>query len=788
MLSGLIGSAAMASLSAAFFVTALSAQVVPSREYIHLGGRVIAIENAVPVTITTSSLPTGVVGVAYSAQLIASGGSGSYTWSVTSGTTLPSGLSIGASTGTVTGTPTASGTSNVSFTVRDSSGNSYSSPPLSLSINVSLTITTASPLPGGVVGAAYSTQLNASGGISPYTWSVTSGRSLPAGLSLNASTGVITGTPTAGCSCSFTITVNDSAGDTYVSPQLALTIAAGVGITTTSLPNGAVSSVYSAQLAATGGTPPYSNWIVHSGSLPSGLTLNNSTGTISGTPTAVCTCSFTVTVKDNAGNTSPAQSLSIKIVSTLTITTTSLPGGLIGTPYSQTLSATGGTPPYSWSQSSGLLPPGFSPISSGGLISGTPQAPANTYSFTVKVTDAGGLTATQALSITTTAALTITAASSWVYASFTDTITASQPVTWSLSPGSPGSLSTAGPSTTTVYTAPNSISGTEYATITGTASGNSGSVTLLLVNPNPSLVPQSGSNFNVGQPVTFTMSVGDSAGWSTSNDYLILDLTPGIGYLPYWANGCMVQYEPYINKVWLVMDDSVDFQGGILGSSTVLSNSQCSVNLATGRYGLNGDILTVSFPVTFTQNYWGESAMFVYDDHGPWPAPYYFGLINLESPTPPNVTVTPPAMTLTANQGLPFAAAVSNLQNTTVSWYASAGSISPAGVYTAPSTVSSQRAVTVTATSANPRVAGSATVTLSPSIPANLHLSQMTISSGSYTYEAANSISADTGFVVNGAGSVNLQAGSYVVLGPGFQAGTGTGTPTLVVTINPNLQ
>jgi large repetitive protein len=383
---------------------------------------------------------------------------------------------------------------------------------------------------------------------------------LPAGVSLNASTGTITGTPTASCSCSFSITVTDSADNTYVSPQLALTIAAGVGITTTLLPNGVVSTAYSTQLAASGGTPPYSSWTVQSGSLPSGLNLNSTTGAIGGTPTAAGPCSFKVTVKDSAGNTSPAQSLSITIVSTLTITTTSLPGGLIGTLYSQTLGATGGTQPYTWSQASGSLPPGFSSISSGGLISGTPQQPVGTYNFSVKVTDAGGQTAVQALSITTTNPLTITAASNCVYASLTDTITASQSVTWSLSQGSPGSISTTGPSTSTVYTAPSSVTGTQYATITGTAGGNSGSVTLILVTPNPSLVPQSGSNFNVGQPVTFTMSVGDSAGWSTSNDYLILDLTPGLD-APYWADGCMVQYEAYIQKVWLVQDDGVDFRG-----------------------------------------------------------------------------------------------------------------------------------------------------------------------------------------------------------------------------------
>ncbi|MBE0568338.1 MAG: putative Ig domain-containing protein, partial [Deltaproteobacteria bacterium] len=181
-------------------------------------------------------------------------------------------------------------------------------------------------------------------------------------------------------------------------------------ITTASpLPAGTVGTAYSQTLAATGGTPPYS-WSVSSGSLPAGLSLS-SAGVLSGTPTTAATSGFTVQVT-GGGTATKAFSVTINAAAAVapTISTASLPAGTVGTAYSQTLAATGGTTPYSWSVSAGTLPAGLS-LSTGGVLSGTPTAAA-TSSFTVQVT--GGGTATKPLSVTinpeapSTGAVTIT--------------------------------------------------------------------------------------------------------------------------------------------------------------------------------------------------------------------------------------------------------------------------------------------------------------------------------------------------------------------------------------------
>jgi hypothetical protein len=150
-----------------------------------------------PVTITTSSLPNGQVGTAYSAMLTATGGTATYTWSLISGT-LPDGMSLNTSTGAIAGKPTVPVTSiQLTFKVTDSSN-----PTLTQSATLTLTIApetlaiTTTSLPNGQVGSAYSTTLTATGGTAPYTWSLISG-TLPDGVSLNAPTGAIAGTPTA---------------------------------------------------------------------------------------------------------------------------------------------------------------------------------------------------------------------------------------------------------------------------------------------------------------------------------------------------------------------------------------------------------------------------------------------------------------------------------------------------------------------------------------------------------------------------------------------------------------
>lgn len=170
-----------------------------------------------------------------------------------------------------------------------------------------LTITTQ-VLPGGNVGTAYSQTLEAIGGVPGYVWSLNAGSNpLPAGLSLNPS-GVISGTPTAAGTTTVTVLVTDSVGGA-ATRGLSLTISpAGVvplSITTASLlPGGTVGTVYNVTVAATGGTGTRS-WSILSGNLPVGLTLNPSTGVISGTPTTAGTSSFTIQVQDSG---SPQQS------------------------------------------------------------------------------------------------------------------------------------------------------------------------------------------------------------------------------------------------------------------------------------------------------------------------------------------------------------------------------------------------------------------------------------------------------------------------------------------------
>jgi hypothetical protein len=385
--------------------TAGIATITPSNTTGGSGPGVPFVINGAPVITTASPLPSVTAGVFYSTSFAVTGGTPPYgTWT---STTLPPGLSLSAG-GVLSGTPTTPGPYTFTVFVPDSAS-VVASKLFSLTVNGPLTITTASPLPNGALSSGYSQTFAATGGTPPYIfWSVTSG-ALPSGLSLNGDTGVLSGTPTATGTFNFTVRVTDSTDATGSKPFV-LTINPALTITTASpLPGGAVGSSYSQTFAATGGTPPYTNWAVVSGALPGGLTLSTG-GLLSGTPTASGTFNFTVRVTDTA-NVTADKAFVLTISPALTITTASpLPAGAVGAAYSQTFAATGGTPPYTnWAVVSGALPGGLT-LSTGGLLSGTPTG-SGTFNFTVRVTDTANITADKAFALTISPALTITTAS-----------------------------------------------------------------------------------------------------------------------------------------------------------------------------------------------------------------------------------------------------------------------------------------------------------------------------------------------------------------------------------------
>ena len=169
--------------------------------------------------------------------------------------------------------------------------------------------------------------------------------------------------------------------------------------TASPLPAATQGSPYSTTLNASGGTKPYS-WTLASGTLPAGLTLSTA-GVISGTPTGTGTANFSVTVTDNvAATATKAYTLTVNVVS---ITTTSpLPAGTVGTAYSKSFIAIGGTQTYTWSVTAGALPAGLT-LSAAGVLSGTPTT-AGTANFTLQAKDGGGATATAAFALTINAA------------------------------------------------------------------------------------------------------------------------------------------------------------------------------------------------------------------------------------------------------------------------------------------------------------------------------------------------------------------------------------------------
>ncbi len=350
-------------------------------------------------SISTTGLLPGAVGAAYTAQLVARGGTSPISWSLSGGSSLPPGLALGGATGEITGTPSTAGTFDFVIAATDSAVTPHTVT-ANLSITVmpegaALTVTTAS-LPDARVNAAYVATLEAAGGTPPYSWSLVDGF-LPPEITL-APDGTLSGTPSVAGSYSATFRVTDSS-----TPSKATT--ASIGLTATadaqslqifafnSIPGGAVGSPFYVEFLAMNGNKPYV-WSVASGAVPPGLSLD-AAGTLSGTPTAPGRYTFVVQVTDSSNPPLVAQQqFTVDVFAApLSIMTVSLPSGVVGIPYAYAVAVNGGAKPYAWSVGAGSLPPGLALDQATGAITGTPAA-AGLFAFTIQVTDSSNPTKT----------------------------------------------------------------------------------------------------------------------------------------------------------------------------------------------------------------------------------------------------------------------------------------------------------------------------------------------------------------------------------------------------------
>ncbi|MEA2568906.1 MAG: hypothetical protein QOI24_907, partial [Acidobacteriota bacterium] len=352
--------------------------------------------NCQTITVTNPATTTGTVASPFSQTFTQTGAIGGATF--TTASTLPTGLSLSAA-GVLSGTPTQSGSFPIVVTVTDGgscigTGATYT---LVIACNVISVTNPATNI--GTAGSAFSQTFTQTGGNGTITWSETG--ALPAGITLNTSTGVLSGVTSATGTFPIAVTATDGNGCVGTGATYNLTI----NCQTITVTNPGVNTVqagvaFNQTFTVTGilGTVTWSE----TGALPSGITLNSSSGVLSGTTNAIG--SYPITVKATDTNLCFGTSSYTLTVTCPTITVTrtgggSFPAATFNTVYAgQSVTASGGGGSYSFAVTAGTFPTGLS-LASGGGITGTPTA-TGTFNFTVTATDTASLcTGTQSFSI-----------------------------------------------------------------------------------------------------------------------------------------------------------------------------------------------------------------------------------------------------------------------------------------------------------------------------------------------------------------------------------------------------
>ncbi len=341
------------------------------------------------ITVTNPLVNTGTINTPFSQTFTQSGGAAPITWSKTGA--LPAGLTFNTSTGVLSGTPTQGGTFPITVTATDTSGCTGTGPTYTLTI-ICNSITVTNPVTtSGTVNVAFSQTFTQSGGVGTTTFSLASG-TLPAGLTLNPSTGVLSGTPTQKGSFPIVVRATDSHGCAGDGPTYPLNIGCQVISVTNPATNTGTVNVAFSQTFTSGNAIAPVVFSLNSGTLPAGITLNGSTGVLSGTPTQ--TGSFPITVKATDANgcfgIGTTYTLTISC-QTITVNNPATNTGTVNVAFSQTFTAGNAIAPVTFSLNSGTLPTGIT-LSSAGVLSGTPTQ-TGSFPITVHVVDANGCSA-----------------------------------------------------------------------------------------------------------------------------------------------------------------------------------------------------------------------------------------------------------------------------------------------------------------------------------------------------------------------------------------------------------